>query len=86
MGVDLGIILRLNRLDLEGMRSRRRCRLADEAYQHFRETLAQYLRRYPVDAWYPLDAEEFAAHLADYPGMTPRPHQVPGATSEPHGE
>ena len=81
MAVDFSVILRLNREDLEGLVSRRFCRLGEEAYQHFRETLAQFLRRYPVDPWYPLDAEEFAA-LGD-PDAVPRPHQRPATSAAP---
>lgn len=76
MLVDFGTILRIFRSDLEALLRRRSCRLGSEAYEHFRETLAQYLRRYPVDAWYPLDAAEFAQYKKSNQGAEPRPWQV----------
>lgn len=76
MVVDFGVTLRLKREDLQSLCSRRRCRLGSEAYQHFREALAQYLRRYPVDGWYVLDAVEFAAYRSKYPDVKPRAWQM----------
>jgi hypothetical protein len=60
--VDFRSILRVLRVDLEAMRNNRIARLNDVAYEHFRESLAQFFRRYPVNAWYPLTKEEFDAY------------------------
>lgn len=40
-------------------KSYRKCRLTEIAYQHFRERLAHFFRRYPNDEWYPLNRDEF---------------------------
>lgn len=37
----------------------RKGRLNKVAFQHYRESIAQYFRRYPYDEWYPLTNEEF---------------------------
>lgn len=37
----------------------RKGRLNKIAFQHYRESIAQYFRRYPYDEWYPLTNEEF---------------------------
>jgi hypothetical protein len=63
--VDFRSILRVLRTDLEKMRNNRIARLNEVATEHFRETLAQFFRRYPVNAWYPLNKDEFQAHAQD---------------------
>lgn len=61
--VDFRSVLRVARTDLEAMKkSQRLCRLNDVANEHFRENLAQFFRRYPVNEWYPLTKEEFDAY------------------------
>jgi hypothetical protein len=40
-------------------------RLYPDADEHFREQIAQYFRRYPVNAWYPLNKEEFDYYTKD---------------------
>ena len=40
----------------------RGCRLNTVAYEHYRESIAQYFRRYPYDEWYPLAGEELNAY------------------------
>lgn len=62
MAVDFRSVLRVHRTDLEAMREHRIARLNDVATEHFRETLAQFFRRYPVNEWYPLTREEFEAY------------------------
>ncbi len=57
--VDFRIILRIKRVDLESLKKHRVCRLNDMATEHFRETMAQFFRRYPYDEWYTLTKEEF---------------------------
>ena len=78
--VDFQVTLSVPRADLEAFRTLRRGRLNDEAYQHFRERLAEYFRRYPVDEWYPYDPVEFAEYRKDYTDASPRPYQVPTAS------
>jgi hypothetical protein len=42
--------------------SLRRGRLNKMAYQHYRECIAQYFRRYPYDEWYSLNKDEYRAY------------------------
>ena len=72
--VDFRSVLRVLRTDLEGMRDHRLGRLVQVANEHFRETLAQFFRRYPVNAWYPLTKEEFQAYAESQKGETIPPY------------
>ncbi|MBM4036599.1 MAG: hypothetical protein FJ291_33095 [Planctomycetes bacterium] len=58
MGVDFRCTMRLPREELERYRHLRRGRLNAVAYDHFRERLAHFFRRYAYDEWYPLRREE----------------------------
>ncbi len=78
---DFRVTLRLPRVDLEAHSSLRRARLNDLAEKHFRERLSEFFRRYPYDEWYPLDPQELAAYVKEYPETVPYPWQA--ATSEP---
>lgn len=62
---DFRVLIRAPRSDLEEMLDLRVGRLNTEATEHFRETLAQYFRRYPYNEWYPLTREEFDVYQAD---------------------
>lgn len=62
MAVDFRLMIRVCRSDLEEMRSLRIARLNKVATEHFRETLAQFFRRYPYNEWYPLTREEFETY------------------------
>src|SRR5262249_46713708 len=62
IAVDFRSVLRVRRLALEAMREPGMPRLNYVANEHFRETLAQFFRRYPVNEWYPLTKEEFEAY------------------------
>lgn len=62
MTADFRLILSVKRADMEFMKKLRIGRLNDVAYQHFRERLAQFFRRYPVNGWYPLTKEEFESY------------------------
>lgn len=76
MAADFSLLLRARRLDLERLIELRVARLNELAYQHFRETLAQYFRRYPYDEWYPLTKEEFEEYQsAQGKDVPPFPHQ-----------
>jgi hypothetical protein len=67
MAADLRVLIRISRSDLEGMRRNRLGRLNPLAYEHFRETIAQFFRRYPYDEWYPLTRDEFQEYQKDSP-------------------
>ncbi len=75
MGVDFNTAIRLPRLALEQLLSRRVGRLNHVADEHFRERLAEYYRRYPYDEWYPLNREEFEAYKGNAPDAEPFPWQ-----------
>lgn len=60
--VDLRVILRIRRADLESLRELRICRLNHMASEHFREAIAHFFQRYPYDEWYPLTKEECQAY------------------------
>ena len=64
MAADLRVLIRIRRDDLEAARPRRTARLNQVAHEHFRESIAQYFRRYPYDEWYPLTKDEFSAYRA----------------------
>lgn len=83
MAVDFGMALRVPRLGLEAMRSRRCASLNPVAREHFRERLAEFFRRYPYDEWYPLDAEELDHYRKSYPDATPYPWQTSPGPSAP---
>jgi hypothetical protein len=72
---DFGVLLRIPRRDLEEMRDCRVGRLNSLATEHFRETLAQYFRRYPYNEWYPLTKDQFATYVAEIPEAEPYPWQ-----------
>lgn len=43
----------------------RKGRLNKVAFQHYRESIAQYFRRYPYDEWYPLTNEEYLEYTKE---------------------
>lgn len=45
----------------------RKGRLDQEAYEHYRESVAQFFRRYPYNEWYPLTKTEFIAYKKERP-------------------
>ena len=65
MAVDFMITLRVPREDIEKLMSLRKGRLNKIAYEHFRERLSEFFRRYAYDEWYPLNQEELAAYRKD---------------------
>ena len=62
MAVDFRSIIRLPKPDIEALRTARVGRLNKVAYEHFREKVAHFFRRYPYDPWYPLTSEELAEY------------------------
>ena len=75
MAVDFMITLRVPRVELEAFRDLRKGRLNDVAYEHFRERIGEFFRRYAYDEWYPLDQEELRAYVKEYAGTEPYPWQ-----------
>ena len=64
----------------EGLLSRksslRKGRLNQTGDEHFRESIAQYFRRYPYNEWYPLNKEEFKEYnIYRKGGIKPYPWQ-----------
>jgi hypothetical protein len=74
MAVDFRTIIHLAREDLDGFRQFRKVRLNEVAYEHFREKLAQFFRRYPYNPWYPLNKEEFSAYAESQGGEEVKPY------------
>jgi len=68
-GVDFRCAWRLPRTDMEEYRHLRLGRLNHVAYDHFRERLAHFFRRYAYDEWYPLNREE----MEYYAGQSEEP-------------
>lgn len=81
--VDFTITIRMQRVDLEGMRHLRKGRLNDVADEHFRERIAEFFRRYPYDEWYPLNADELAEYQDRHPEAKPFPWQRPNSGGPP---
>jgi hypothetical protein len=66
MSADFRGIMRVDRDDLLSLRTGYRiARLNEVAAEHFRESLAQFFRRYPVNEWYPLTKEEVAVYAKE---------------------
>jgi hypothetical protein len=66
MSADFRSVMRVDREDLLDLRADYRiARLNDVAGEHFRESLAQFFRRYPVNEWYPLTKEEVAVYAEE---------------------
>jgi hypothetical protein len=79
--VDFMVTLRVPRAELEELRDLRKGRLNAIAYEHFRERIGEFFRRYPYDEWYPLDQDELKAYMDEYPETTPFPWQKTGITN-----
>jgi len=58
---------------IENIKKMRVGRLNEVSYEHFREKVSQYFRRYPYDEWYPLNKEEFEAYRAESGGSASKP-------------
>ncbi|MBP7708009.1 MAG: hypothetical protein KA243_12330 [Candidatus Aminicenantes bacterium] len=71
MAVDFRVTLRVPRKDLEGLIHLRKGRLNARAYDHFRERLSEFFRRYSYDEWYPFNPEELASYREKYPEALP---------------
>jgi hypothetical protein len=85
MGVDFLVTLRVPRVDLEELRFLRKGRLNRVGYEHFRERIAEFFRRYPYDEWYPLDDKELDVYRREYPDIEPFPWQRANSREESGG-
>ena len=82
MAVDFRVTLCVPREDLENLRSLRCGRLNARAYEHFRERIGEFFRRYPYDEWYALNNEEMTEYEKEYSGVERFPWQkAPGGGS-----
>jgi hypothetical protein len=52
MAVNFHEVFQIERIDLEKNINLRVGRLESFAYEHYREAIAQYFRRYPYNEWY----------------------------------
>lgn len=55
MAANFHEVFQIERVDLERNMNLRKGRLASFAYEHYREAIAQYFRRYPYNEWYPFN-------------------------------
>lgn len=69
-------IIQIRREGLEKRKYLRKGRLNQEADEHFRESIAQFFRRYPYNEWYSLSKDEFVEYDKDKDGgIKPYPWQ-----------
>lgn len=55
-------VIQVPRESIESRKNLRKGRLCEVADEHFRESIAQFFRRYPYNEWYPLVGEEFSEY------------------------
>ncbi len=69
-------VIQIKRESLESrVRTHRKGRLNTVADEHFRESIAQFFRRYPYNEWYPFTKEEFQYYSEDITDAKPYPWQ-----------
>ena len=78
MAINFHNVIQLRLSDLsKNINILRKGRLNKIAYEHYRECIAQYFRRYPYDEWYPLNKEEFDIYNKKYENkISPFPWQL----------
>ena len=81
MAADFRIVFQVRREELEHLAHLRLGRLNRVATEHFRESVAQFFRRYPYDEWYSLTKEEFEAYCQATGDVVPFPWQEKAASS-----
>lgn len=64
MAVNFHKTFQIQRLDLENNIKLRKGRLVTVAYEHYRESIAQYYRRYPYNEWYSMNKEEANVYVS----------------------
>lgn len=74
MAADFRTILRIPLKHLLANGASRVGRLNSLAYEHFRESLAQFFRRYPYNEWYPLTKEQFQDYSESITEERPQPY------------
>lgn len=75
--VDFAMTLSYQRTELESLtKLHRTARLNSVAERHFRESLAHYFHRYPVDDWYSFDGKEFEEYRKMDASARPFPEQM----------
>jgi hypothetical protein len=76
MAVDFQIAFQVRREFLMGNLDQLRMgRLKEVAWEHFREKVANYFRRYAYNEWYPLTPEELQVYQQTNPDAEPFPWQ-----------
>jgi hypothetical protein len=65
LGVNFHEIFQVQKVDLEKYINLRKGRLLPFAYEHYREAIAQYFRRYPYNEWYPFNKVQLEAYAND---------------------
>jgi len=71
--IDFCSVFQLSAIDASSIIDCRVGRLNEYAFQHFREKVANFFRRYAVDRWYSLTKEELAAYTASLKGEEAAP-------------
>jgi hypothetical protein len=72
MAINFEIVLQISRENLEDyINELRKGRLNEIAYEHYRESVAQYFRRYPYDEWYALNKEELTEYKREKEDIEP---------------
>lgn len=79
MCADLRSIIQVPREHLERRRQLRIGRLVRVAYEHFRERVSEFYRRYPYNEWYPFTALEYEEYLKKHSDACSYPWQVPSS-------
>ncbi|MHC1688023.1 MAG: hypothetical protein AB9879_09990 [Methanothrix sp.] len=62
MAANFHEVFQVQRTDLLSNINLRKGRLANFAYEHYREAIAQYFRRYPYNEWYPFNKAQLEAY------------------------
>ncbi len=76
MCADMRSIIQVPREQLEHRRQLRIGRLVRVAYEHFRERVSEYYRRYPYNEWYPFTAPEYEEYAKKHDDACSYPWQV----------
>jgi hypothetical protein len=72
MAINFAVVFQIARDNIaEYIQKLRKGRLNKIAYEHYRESIAQYYRRYPYDEWYPLNKEEFLKYKEEKGDVEP---------------
>lgn len=64
MIINFDKVFQIPRVDLRKNIKLRKGRLTEVAYEHYRECIAQYYRRYPYNEWYPFNKDEASFYVS----------------------